>query len=160
MFNEIPNFNNYLINEKGVVINKKTKKRLSQNDNGCGYLQVQFNDKRNRFVHRLVAITFIDNPQNKPQVDHIDGDKKNNSVDNLRWVTASENCYGYGREQRAEGKNKAITAENVTTGEVINFKSRNACAHYFKCDKSKIKYNWEYLKGDKKGWLFTLSDNS
>ena len=43
------------------------------------------------FVHRAVALMFIENPENKPCVDHIDGDTMNNSVENLRWVTFSEN---------------------------------------------------------------------
>lgn len=42
-------------------------------------------------VHRLVAMAFIPNPHNKPQIDHIDGDRKNNNVWNLRWATAGEN---------------------------------------------------------------------
>jgi hypothetical protein len=157
MFKEIPDFNGYLINPKGAILNKRTRKRLSPNDNGSGYLQVQFRDKKNYFVHRLVAATFIPNPDNKPCVDHIDGNKKNNAVDNLRWVTASENYYGYGYMERKEARQRAVVAENVVTGEVINFKSRNACAHYFRCDKSKIKYDWLYVRGNKKDWVFTLA---
>lgn len=159
MFKEIPDFNEYLVSTNGVILNKRTRKRLSPNNNGFGYLQVQFKDKRNYFVHRIVALTFIPNPDNKPYVDHIDGNKANNSVENLRWVTASENYYGYGHEQRKISRQRAVTAENLITGEVINFVSRNACANYFKCDKSKIKYGWIYKKGAKKHWVFTLQEN-
>lgn len=59
-----------------------------------GYLQVQLckNKKRKGVtVHRLVATAFIDNPENKPQIDHINSIKDDNRVDNLRWCTAKEN---------------------------------------------------------------------
>lgn len=60
-----------------------------------GYLTVQLfkNGKgRTTLVHRLVAEAFIPNPDNKPQVDHINGDKKLNVASNLRWATNEENC--------------------------------------------------------------------
>jgi len=60
-----------------------------------GYLYVCLykdgSPKRSFQVHRLVAKSFIANPENKPQVNHIDGDKTNNSTDNLEWSTRSEN---------------------------------------------------------------------
>lgn len=47
--------------------------------------------KNQQYLHRLIAIHFISNPENKPQINHKDGDKLNNSVDNLEWVTVKEN---------------------------------------------------------------------
>lgn len=69
---------------------KCLKQSLKQN----GYLQVGLrkNGKRKWFsIHRLVAIHFIDNPEKKPQVNHIDCNKQNNNVNNLEWVTAKTN---------------------------------------------------------------------
>lgn len=63
-------------------------------DNGHGYLAVQMykdNQQKIRYVHRLVAQTFLDNPDNKPEVHHIDSDRGNNVIDNLQWVTSKEN---------------------------------------------------------------------
>lgn len=59
-----------------------------------GYVFVRLNKNCKRtglLLHRIVAKAFIPNPENKPQVNHIDGNKLNNNVDNLEWVTASEN---------------------------------------------------------------------
>ena len=63
---------------------------------GKGYLHVNLGRKgKAKKIHRLVAETFIKNPENKPEVNHIDGDTKNNKVNNLEWVTHKENCIHY-----------------------------------------------------------------
>lgn len=78
-------------------------------DNGCGYLRVCLSknreDKTCR-VHRLVAETFIPNPDNLPQVNHIDENKKNNRVDNLEWKSPKDNCNHGTRNERMR---KALT---------------------------------------------------
>jgi hypothetical protein len=67
------------------------KDRLS--DRGYCSCVLYNNGKSKPFkVHRLVANSFIENNFNKPDINHIDGDKKNNRIDNLEWVTKSENC--------------------------------------------------------------------
>lgn len=71
---------------KGTIIIPSVKQN--------GYLQVglrKHNTRKWFGVHRLVATHFIDNPHNKPQVNHIDGNKLNNTVENLEWVTGKEN---------------------------------------------------------------------
>ncbi len=67
---------------------------LKQQINKGGYLKVTLlkNGKaKNFFVHRLVACEFIPNPNNKPQINHLDGNKSNNTINNLEWATNSEN---------------------------------------------------------------------
>jgi len=77
--------NKFPIRQKGKEISQGKR-------SGYKVVQLQKNDIRKGFqVHRLVAQTFIPNPQNKPQVNHIDGNKLNNNVDNLEWTTPSEN---------------------------------------------------------------------
>lgn len=77
-----------------------------------GYLFVNLaipsvNGKRTKqeYIHRLVALAFIPNPKNLPQVNHKDRNKRNNSVDNLEWVTQEENCNHY-RECKSDVRTK------------------------------------------------------
>lgn len=67
---------------------------LKQNSVHDGYMQVKFcinNKKSQQLVHRLIAMTFIPNPEHLPQVNHKDGNTSNNTVENLEWCTASQN---------------------------------------------------------------------
>lgn len=67
-------------------------------DRGDGYRKFGFKNKR-YYIHRIVAETFIPNPDNKPYIDHIDRNPSNNNVENLRWVTVSENNYNSRRNR-------------------------------------------------------------
>jgi hypothetical protein len=85
----------YEVSNLGRVRNVKTGKYLKGELHSKGYLRVQLygEDRKNKryFVHRLVGLAFIPNPDNKPQVNHKDGNKQNNEVTNLEWATVQEN---------------------------------------------------------------------
>lgn len=90
-FYEIKGHETYLINRNGEVLNTKTNRILKASPGAShGYLTVYL-DGKNVLLHRLVATAFIPNPENKPCVNHKDGNKQNNSIDNLEWVTQAEN---------------------------------------------------------------------
>ena len=85
----------YQVSNTGKVCNIKTKKKLASAKIKSGYLTVSLwkNNKGKTYsVHRLVATSFLPNIENKKCVDHIDGNRQNNNVNNLRWVTTKENA--------------------------------------------------------------------
>lgn len=122
-----------------------------------GYLRVALNKngiQRRVYVHRLVAETFIENKWNKPQVNHIDGDKKNNHVSNLEWCTNKENIVHSYKVGLRKGTNHVgerntmakLTEEEVT--EIINSKESVGSLSY----KFKISTSCIYKIRQRKRW--------
>jgi len=100
------NYGSYTVTKDGKVFNRHGKE-LSPSDNGRGYLIVGMtlvpNGKRiTKAVHRLVAEVYLPNPLGLSDVDHIDCDRTNNKLSNLRWVTHGENIqHSYDAKKRA-----------------------------------------------------------
>jgi hypothetical protein len=122
---------------------------------GAGYLNFTLNGKTAR-VHRMVAQAFIDNPLQKREVDHIDGDRFNNYVENLRWATRAENA----KNAAERGSFKGFKSEDAE----INFLTRSTLlisgykiiqiAKMLKTDRSKISKMFNYDK-EAKNKLFS-----
>jgi hypothetical protein len=93
VYKEIPFAKQYLVSDLGNVKSKRYDKPLKGSINSCGYLRVQLGCSKNKhFIHRLVAQCFLDKPKECDYVNHKDGNKTNNRLNNLEWVTSSQNA--------------------------------------------------------------------
>jgi hypothetical protein len=110
IFRDIPDHDSIQVNSLGIIRNKYNLKVLKPYTDKDGYYRLKYWCKTKKkiigiYCHRAVALAFIVNPFNKPQVNHIDSDRKNNHVFNLEWVTAKENsehCRASGRTLKGE----------------------------------------------------------
>ena len=170
-YGRIKSLDRVLVNEKGVAVKYKGK-ILKPHLNNQGYYKagVKKGKLPSKYIHRLVAMAFIPNPDNKPCVNHIDNDPTNNNVKNLEWCTHKENfdwMAKQGRNKRTKkwvdnlnrGLNpmrKAVKATNIKTGETMVFNGVNETRKYgfqpscvCSCCKDNRKthggYTWEYI---------------
>ena len=129
---DIQGFSNYLIYPDGRVYNKKFGGREMKVciDKNAGYGQLELHNEgqsRSVLVHRLVAIHYISNPENKPYVDHINRIRCDNRVENLRWVTASENM-----------NNVSLSKRNTSGHKYIYFNKKNNKWQFRKVTKGRV----------------------
>lgn len=157
----IPNYENYEASGTGEVRKKDTKTILKKSIRNCYFaVSLNVNGKSKIFsVHRLVAMTFHKNPENKPTVDHIDRNKLNNHKDNLRWADY--------KEQRVNRNNKksgmSILMLETNTKEIIKeFNSLRDIVNYVKGKESTVyKYVNKSLKNENLsayGYLWKYKD--
>jgi hypothetical protein len=113
----IEGFENYSASDLGNVKNNKTERIMKPHLERCGYYRIVLrNDKKDYklFVHPLVALAFIKNTENKKIVDHINNDKLNNNLTNLRWATNTENL-----------QNATAYAKNTSGTKGVHFKKQS-----------------------------------
>lgn len=125
---QVSNIGNIKSLERDVVysnsaIHHYEEKLLKPSKIGGGYLQVTLSkdgEAQNVLVHIIIANAFIPNPNNLPQVGHMDDNKENNTIDNLYWTTAKENNTHNGRHLRvAEKRSKKVLQIDKNTNEVV-----------------------------------------
>ena len=117
-YKKIEGFENYSVSDFGNVRNDKLGKCIKGRDDGHGYLRVclmKNKKKHDKSIHKLTALAFLPNPENKKCIDHIDNNKVNNNLLNLRFATHSQNS-----------KNRSISSKNTsgTKGVCWNKKSQ------------------------------------
>jgi hypothetical protein len=136
---KIKHNNNYEISDCGNIYSHRSKRFLKPYS-VRGYLAVDLGGKlRGKYIHRLVAEHFIENPEKKKEVNHIDGNKHNNNVKNLEWVTPSENTKHYvsvlgGRKKYEDMKIKRLIKNGLTP---ISIKGNKVL---LTCDRCKREY--------------------
>ena len=109
--------------------------------NGYLMIRVSTNGKRlNLYVHRIIASSFLPNPNNYPEVNHIDCDRTNNRVDNLEWCTRQENITYRDKLGHWVNNNpgRPVIAINPETSEVFWFESQCEAAHQLGVYQSNI----------------------
>ena len=111
----------YAVTIDGDVISIKSNKSLRAHDNGHGYKTVCLcidGKPKHYYVHRLVASAFVDNPNDYPEVNHIDEDRGNNRAENLEWCTSKYNK-NYGRRAERFGRRRGRPVVCLETGQVF-----------------------------------------
>lgn len=149
---------NYEVSNLGRVRNKKTLYILKPMFNRCGYHRVELGEKAYS-VHRLVCLSFIENPEGLPDINHKNGIKTDNRLNNLEWISTGDNqkhAYSFGLR---DGKGDRNPASKLTENEVLTIRARSLrwcgfsvsmLAHEFSVHQSRIekiraRTNWSHL---------------
>ena len=170
-FEQLVQFSN-LGRVKSFIRNHKTGQILNNKVvNSAGYLRVSILGRK-YFIHRVIAELFVPNPDNKPEVNHKDGNKTNNKADNLEWVTRSENmkrAYKLGLQKSSEKQKQAVSKWNKehrikkvyqydTKGNLLNiFKSQQEAAKILNLSEASISRILNGQRNNRKNYILTYN---
>ena len=148
-------YKDVFINKEDLEIYKKTRSgkmiKLSKWVDSTGYYMVAFRSEGKKYwkrIHRLIAETLIPNPNNYPQVNHIDGNKLNYNITNLEWCDNKYNTQeAYNNGLYKSTKECPIRATNKTNGKIFEFNSIRKCAEELKINRKTLT---AILKGEKR----------
>ncbi len=138
---EIQDYSDYLIYDDGRVFSKKSNKYLKPQKMKIGYYNISLGKSEPKYIHRIVALHYLDKIEGKDYVDHIDGNKLNNNVNNLRWVTHIENDNNY----KSINKNNSTGFKNICfhkNGNGYLFQKIIYGKKYYKFHKNLNELNW------------------
>lgn len=153
----IPNIIGYEIDINGNVRNKTTNKILKQQTTK-GYKTVALyldGKQQGKYVHRLLALTFIDNPNNYKCINHIDANKSNNAIENLEWCTQQHNvqhAWKMGLCRLPEKYNVDMRKKVLVNG--IEFESMVKAGEHFNEKPCNL---GRYLNGKRKSNKYTIT---
>lgn len=152
-----PRFKDVIISDDGQALSFRNGKwdKLKASPGARGY-RTSYVEGKNRLLHILVAETFIPNPDNKPWVNHEDGNKANNKASNLTWSTPSENELHAYRTGLKKGHHKGRPIRVVETGVV--YPSIKACADDIGCNGPEISRCLSGLRTTCRGYHFEYVD--
>ena len=156
------NYFGYIVYEDGTVLSKVSNKPMKIQVNYKGYpcIGFQINKRKvNKTIHRLLAELFIPNPYNFSDVDHIDGDRTNNNLSNLRWVTHGDNIqhsYNFGKRSATGINNVRCKNNESIVREVCIYlqsglsaaKIRDLGYNYGLVRAIKSRKNWNHISRD------------
>ena len=150
--------NNYKVSDLGNISNKKTGRQILVNydrlkkTNKRARPGLINNDGKNKgyYLHRIVADHFIDNKNNLPEVNHIDGNFYNNTADNLEWISKQNNMDHANKNNLIKRYKRRVIITNKTTQEEQIFESVSKCAIYLGCGPCMISQTCNNNRRDKK----------